>query len=452
MGLRAPLRDKAPYQDRPCTIRTCGHPEPRPSLIPNLPPAWPRCRGSARGAGGLAEPSHRGAWTGRTGTARIAQTSSPEPGPPTRPPQDEPAAASARRGLSSGLAWERPRPGAGQQRPRSAPDPPSKKRPPRGADPERNSGPSPRKPRPFSRIRPIRARGRNSLLAAKLGGLLGLLLLPLLCGLLPARLRGTGPRGRWRSFVGSVAGGIFLAACLLDILPATEASAPANAVSPPQVDFPFPEFVLTLGFLLVLIVEHVALDCRERRAGEATPLLSCEEAAPQPAGAGEWGVAAGTPHSHVDTRAHSSFRSCVLSLSLSVHSLFEGLAVGLQDTEARVLRICVAILVHKSILAVSLSLLLMQSRLPARCFVALMGTFALMSPLGIAVGIVLTQNPGPYSTMAQCLLQGMAAGTFVYITFLEILPQELNSSRGRLPKVLSMLLGFSVMAALRFLG
>ncbi|TFK04358.1 C-C chemokine receptor type 5-like [Platysternon megacephalum] len=294
----------------------------------------------------------------------------------------------------------------------------------------------------------------RSLLAAKLGCLLGLLLLPLLCGLLPVRLRGAaGTRGRWRSFVGCMAGGIFLAACLLDIVPDSLSDMREELRSQRiTVDFPFPEFVLTLGFLLVLIIEHVVLDCSERGAGEATPLLSCGESTPQPAGTGEWVVETGAPHLPADFRAHSSFRSFALFLSLSVHSLFEGLAVGLQDTESKVLQICMAILVHKSVIAVSLSLLLLQSQVPTRWFVALIGTFALMSPLGIAVGIVMMQNPGPSSTMAQCLLEGIAAGTFVYITFLEILPHELHSPKCRLPKVLSMLLGFSVMAALRFLG
>uniref|UniRef100_A0A674I3E9 Solute carrier family 39 member 1 n=1 Tax=Terrapene triunguis TaxID=2587831 RepID=A0A674I3E9_9SAUR len=254
-------------------------------------------------------------------------------------------------------------------------------------------------------------------------------------------------------FVGCVAGGIFLAACLLDIVPDSLSDLREELRSQRiTVDFPFPEFVLTLGFLLVLVIEHVVLDCSERGTGEATPLLSCGEATPQPAGTGEWVVETGAPHLPADFRAHSSFRSFVLFLSLSVHSLFEGLAVGLQDTESKVLQICIAILVHKSVIAVSLSLLLLQSQVPTRWFVALIGTFALMSPLGIAVGIVMMQNPGPSSTMAQCLLEGIAAGTFVYITFLEILPHELNSPKCRLPKVLSMLLGFSVMAALRFLG
>ncbi|KYO49198.1 hypothetical protein Y1Q_0013282 [Alligator mississippiensis] len=75
-----------------------------------------------------------------------------------------------------------------------------------------------------------------------------------------------------------------------------------------------------------------------------------------------------------------------------------------------------------------------------------------MSPLGIVLGMGLSQSRGPSAALAQCLLQGLAAGTFLYVTFLEILPHELSAARGRLPQVLALLLGFSAMVTLRFLG
>lgn len=43
-------------------------------------------------------------------------------------------------------------------------------------------------------------------------------------------------------------------------------------------------------------------------------------------------------HVHVDFQAHSSFRSFMLFLSLSLHSVFEGLAIGLQSTDSKVRR------------------------------------------------------------------------------------------------------------------
>lgn len=222
-----------------------------------------------------------------------------------------------------------------------------------------------------------------------------------------------------------------------------------------------PELVLALGFLLVLVLEHIILACSEQQGDEASlPLLPC----PSPPHGEEGSLAeqqqqprleAGTPHCHTgDTKAPSSFRSLVLTLSLSFHSVFEGLAVGLQDTESKVLQLAVAILLHKTIIAASLALLLLQSRLPLRWLAASIITFALMSPLGVGLGMAVMQSPDASGspTMTRSVLEGVAAGTFMYITFLEILPQELNDPARRLLKVLAVLLGFSGMAGLRFLG
>ncbi|XP_059570828.1 zinc transporter ZIP1-like [Alligator mississippiensis] len=281
---------------------------------------------------------------------------------------------------------------------------------------------------------------------AELGCLLALLLLTLLCGLLPARLRGATaahgrrpvcrpaePRGPWLSALGAAAGGVFLAACLLDVVPdylgEMREALRARRI---QVSFPLAELVLALGFLLVLVLERAALECGERRArapGEAAPLLPAP-AAPAPA----------------------PFRALAMLLALSLHSVLEGLAVGLQAVPARALRVCAAILLHKAVIAVGLSLLLLRSRVATRCFVASVAAFALMSPLGIVLGMGLSQSRGPSAALAQCLLQGLAAGTFLYVTFLEILPHELSAARGRLPQVLALLLGFSAMVTLRFLG
>ncbi|XP_053221269.1 zinc transporter ZIP1-like [Podarcis raffonei] len=307
----------------------------------------------------------------------------------------------------------------------------------------------------------------GSLQVLKLGCLLGLALLPLLCGLLPAvllSLRGAGGTGffaRWRGVLSCAAGGVFLSACLLDIVPDSLADLREDLSQQiPPLDFPMPELVLALGFLLVLVLEHIILACSERQGDEASlPLLPC----PSPPHGEEGSLAeqqqprleAATPHCHTgDTKAPSSFRSLVLTLSLSFHSVFEGLAVGLQDTESKVLQLAVAILLHKTIIAASLALLLLQSRLPLRWLAASIITFALMSPLGVGLGMAVMHSPDASDspTMTRSVLEGVAAGTFMYITFLEILPQELNDPARRLLKVLAVLLGFSGMAGLRFLG
>lgn len=118
----------------------------------------------------------------------------------------------------------------------------------------------------------------------------------------------------------------------------------------------------------------------------------------------------------------------------------------------QVLEICIAILVHKSIIVFSLAVKLVQSAVHPLWVAAYIGVFAMMSPIGIAIGISVMEAQLAAGTLIQAILEGLAAGTFVYITFLEILPHELNSPGKQLLKVIFILLGFSIMAGLTFLG
>ncbi|XP_060796632.1 zinc transporter ZIP1-like [Neoarius graeffei] len=118
----------------------------------------------------------------------------------------------------------------------------------------------------------------------------------------------------------------------------------------------------------------------------------------------------------------------------------------------QVMEICIAILVHKSIIVFSLSVKLMQSAIRPMWVIIYILVFSIMSPMGIGVGIGVSEAQLRMGAFIQAVLEGLAAGTFIYITFLEILPHELNSPERQLLKVLFILIRFSLMAALCFLG
>ncbi|XP_030271436.1 zinc transporter ZIP1 [Sparus aurata] len=299
------------------------------------------------------------------------------------------------------------------------------------------------------------------LLQVKIGALFGLLFLTLFFGFIPARVKwfrdtnGTETHRTVLSLISCFAGGVFLAACLLDIIPDYLSDIKDELEARKlETSFPLPEFIMAAGFFTVLILERIVLNCREMGGSveERAPLMSDNRnghghghgTSPDLEGSGH--------HVHVDFQAHSSFRSFMLFLSLSLHSVFEGLAIGLQSTDSKVLEICIAILVHKSIIVFSLSVKLVQSAVPPLWVAAYIGVFALMSPIGIAIGISVMEAQLEAGALIQAVLEGLAAGTFVYITFLEILPHELNSPGKQLLKVLFILLGFSIMASLTFLG
>lgn len=95
---------------------------------------------------------------------------------------------------------------------------------------------------------------------------------------------------------------------------------------------------MAAGFFTVLILERIVLNFKEMRGthDERTALI--------PERINGHGHSHGTGpelensghHIHVDFQAHSPFRSFMLFLSLSLHSVFEGLAIGLQTTDSKV--------------------------------------------------------------------------------------------------------------------
>ncbi|XP_040900369.1 zinc transporter ZIP1 [Toxotes jaculatrix] len=299
------------------------------------------------------------------------------------------------------------------------------------------------------------------LLQVKIGALVGLLLLTLLFGFIPARVKwfrhtnGTETHRTVLSLISCFAGGVFLAACLLDIIPdyLSDISTEMDARKV-ETSFPLPEFIMAAGFFMVLILEKIVLNCREMGGAqeERAPLITDNTNGHGHVHGTSPDLESSGHHVHVDFQAHSPFRSFMLFLSLSLHSVFEGLAIGLQNTDSKVLEICIAILVHKSIIVFSLSVKLVQSAVRPLWVTAYIAVFAMMSPLGIAIGISIMEAKLEAGALIQAVLEGLAAGTFVYITFLEILPHELNSHGKQLLKVLFILLGFTIMAALTFLG
>lgn len=225
---------------------------------------------------------------------------------------------------------------------------------------------------------------------------------------------------------------------------------------------------MAMGFFLVLVLEQIVLALKDPSSGhseERRPLVDSSIQAHdrdgprhshRHGGRQEFGGSRGPGvegvHLHVDFSSHSALRAFVLVFSLSLHSVFEGLAVGLQEDSQHVLEICLALLLHKSIISFSLSLKLIQGKLRRTVVAGCLLLFTVMCPLGIGLGIALTEaKSSPQHQLARSTLEGLAAGTFMYITFMEILPHELISPQNRIPKVGMLLTGFAVVTGVLFI-
>lgn len=199
------------------------------------------------------------------------------------------------------------------------------------------------------------------------------------------------------------------------------------------MEYPYGELVISLGFFFVFLLESLALQCCHGAAGGSTVQ---EE---------EWG---GThafgfhKHPAVPSPSRGPLRALVLLLSLSFHSVFEGLAVGLQATVAATIQLCVAVLAHKGLVVFSVGLRLGKIGTGPRWATFCILSLALMSPVGLALGLTVAGGAsGQTQGLAQAVLEGIAAGTFLYVTFLEILPRSWLVLRPLWPSIAVWLLG-----------
>ncbi|XP_040208500.1 zinc transporter ZIP2 isoform X2 [Rana temporaria] len=296
------------------------------------------------------------------------------------------------------------------------------------------------------------------LLAVKVGCLVALLFLTLICGMAPAFINWflkksvTGIYELILCLISSFAAGIFLGACLLHVV-ADFLSDAAEQLA--YINYPMGELILSLGFFFVLLIERIVLQTSQFCKRNTQDGISMDSIPSSPDDYQEKvdppsaiSMAPENPHNHVHTQVYSSssFRSLILFCSLSIHSVFEGLAIGLQSNYSSALQIAIAVLIHKGIIVFSLSLKLIQSMTRPAWLITYIVIFSLMSPIGITIGIIVTLQKTSILTLVQTILAGIASGTFVYVTFLEILPQELNSGERPLLKVFFIIIGFAVMA------
>lgn len=144
-----------------------------------------------------------------------------------------------------------------------------------------------------------------------------------------------------------------------------------------------------------------------------------------------------------------------LLLALVVHSLLEGLAIGVQPTAPQVLLLLGAVSAHKYVVGFCLGVVICSRGSRHRCsHILQILTFSIGSVAGIALGMVLDDVGQTFNKTVIPVLQGVAGGTLLYVTVSEVLPRE----RGKraemrfrqigLLQLFAMILGFTVMSFL----
>ena len=225
----------------------------------------------------------------------------------------------------------------------------------------------------------------------------------------------------WMSLGNCFAGGVILAAGFVHLL-CDAASGYAEAH--PQDDFPWPFAIAAASFVSILAIERVLprIPAGDRSGGDP------EAAALVAAAAG--GV---FPY--------------LLLLTLSIHSLIAGLALGTQTSSSGFAIVLVAILAHKGSAAFALGVSMHRAEIPRRRATPLIAGFAVMTPIGVLAGILLTSLASSDAEAAfEIWFDAIAAGTFIYIGALDIIREEFIPARnGRRRRFIATGVGLLVM-------
>ncbi|KAK6053624.1 hypothetical protein COOONC_08871, partial [Cooperia oncophora] len=284
----------------------------------------------------------------------------------------------------------------------------------------------------FSTLRSAPNGARDSLRALLL---LTLFALTFAAAMLATVLRGDWARSHITSFIACMGGGVFLATCMLDLLPDAIESFEKSGF---DSNFPIAEAAVAGGLLLVLTIEQVVLTLQERgwlSSGHLHLHDEGESSHPQDL----------SLQDDTEQDANPMLGACLLVLALSLHALFEGLSLAVISDASKLLEVFAALILHKCIIGFSLGVRLVQSGMRTPWVALCACLFSIQVLIGGLGGMEIMSliSGGDRSTAAlvSTILQGIACGTFLYITTFEVLPHELRKAGNRLSKLFCLFLG-----------
>ena len=225
-------------------------------------------------------------------------------------------------------------------------------------------------------------------------------------GILPALFHEKPSRGRF--LAEALASGIFIGAALFHMLPDAQ-----HGFKLLDVNYPFAILLCVLGFILLTIIERTSKT--------------------------------------LNKKMHSAkITGILLTIILSIHSIIEGAALGINMTISGAFVIFVAIIIHKSLASFALVISLHRANFALRRTMTMLIIFSIMTPLGIfmasMIGSLLAHDSG---ILAEAILNAITAGSFLYIGTLDTLGKQLKPQRllERLREFSAFMVGLVLMGA-----
>ena len=128
----------------------------------------------------------------------------------------------------------------------------------------------------------------------------------------------------------------------------------------------------------------------------------------------------------------------IMLLALSIHGLFECLALGIQNNSKNTLFLFIALMIHKWAEAFSLGIFFVQAKLAKKNYYLLIIFFAIIGPIGVLLGIILSKTANEF---IEGVFLCISTGTFLYVACSEVIVEEFSTPDKRYLKFFLYLIG-----------
>ncbi len=135
--------------------------------------------------------------------------------------------------------------------------------------------------------------------------------------------------------------------------------------------------------------------------------------------------------------ASSSITPYILLIALSVHGIFEGIALGVMNTIKECSILFSAIILHKWAAAFALGINFYKSGTETDLFIKMILLFTSFGPIGIIIGMIFSDA----GNLIKGIMLSISGGTFIYVAASEVIVEEFSLSKKTNIKFLWFLFG-----------
>ncbi|WMV38608.1 hypothetical protein MTR67_031993 [Solanum verrucosum] len=269
------------------------------------------------------------------------------------------------------------------------------------------------------------------------------------------------PERNFFFIIKAFAAGVILSTGFIHVLPdAFESLTSPCLKENPWGNFPFCGFVAMVSAMVTLMVDTYATSYYNKKNLKNGVVAT------------EGGDEEGVIHTHSHAHAHGSttmmadsnsellrYRviSQVLELGIIVHSVIIGIALGASESPKTIKPLVAALTFHQFFEGMGLGGCIAQAKLKSRAIAIMALFFSLTTPVGIAIGLAITNvydENSPTALIVEGIFNSASAGILIYMALVDFLaadfmhPRMQGNGKLQLGANVSLLLGAGLMSML----